>query len=194
MTMKKSAANPFDVNHLWPLMTHSSPSRLALVFSERGSEPAFSGSVIEKPDSICPSMSGSSHFSFCSLVPYLTRIVWLPEFGATTPNSDAGAEAVGEDLVHVGVGEEVEAHAAVLLGQVRRPQAVLLDPRLDVLAQLLGLLALGLVGAARPAAPQLALVRQDLLVDDRRRAHADVVDPLVERRHGLDVHRHGRGR
>ena len=29
MTMKKSAASPLDVNHLWPLMTHSSPSRTA---------------------------------------------------------------------------------------------------------------------------------------------------------------------
>ena len=34
-------------------------------------------------------MSGSSHLRFCSSVPYFTRIVWLPEFGATTPNSDA---------------------------------------------------------------------------------------------------------
>ena len=31
MTMKKSAANPLDVNHLCPLTTHSSPSRMAVV-------------------------------------------------------------------------------------------------------------------------------------------------------------------
>ena len=31
MTMKKSARLPFDVNHLWPLITHSSPSRRAVV-------------------------------------------------------------------------------------------------------------------------------------------------------------------
>ena len=31
MTMKKSAARPFEVNHLWPLITHSSPSRTAVV-------------------------------------------------------------------------------------------------------------------------------------------------------------------
>ena len=31
MTMKKSAAKPFEVNHLWPLMTQSSPSRTAVV-------------------------------------------------------------------------------------------------------------------------------------------------------------------
>ena len=89
MTMKKSAFLPFDVNHLWPLMTHSSPSRRAVVLSERGSEPGWSGSVIEKPDSNVPSISGSSHLRFCSSVPYFTRIVWLPELGATTPNSDA---------------------------------------------------------------------------------------------------------
>ena len=27
ITIRKSATDPFDVNHLWPLMTHSSPSR-----------------------------------------------------------------------------------------------------------------------------------------------------------------------
>ena len=74
-------------------MTHSSPSRTAEVVSDRGSEPAFSGSVIEKPDSMVPSISGSSHLRFCSSVPYLTRIVWLPELGATTPKSDAAPTA-----------------------------------------------------------------------------------------------------
>ena len=89
MTMKKSACLPFDVNHLCPLITHSSPSRRAVVLSERGSEPGWSGSVMEKPDSIRPSISGMSQRSFCSSVPYLTRIDSFPELGATTPNSDA---------------------------------------------------------------------------------------------------------
>ena len=31
MTMKKSAARPLEVNHLCPLITHSSPSRMAVV-------------------------------------------------------------------------------------------------------------------------------------------------------------------
>ena len=31
MTMKKSAASPLEVNHLCPLITHSSPSRMAVV-------------------------------------------------------------------------------------------------------------------------------------------------------------------
>jgi len=89
MTIRKSAALPFEVNHLWPLMTHSSPSRTALVLRLRGSLPAVSGSVIENPDSIVPSMSGRSHRRFCSSVPSRARSTWLPEFGATTPNSDA---------------------------------------------------------------------------------------------------------
>ena len=29
-------AIPFDVNHLWPLITHSSPSRRAVVWMEQG--------------------------------------------------------------------------------------------------------------------------------------------------------------
>ena len=69
MTIKKSARLPLEVNHLWPLITHSSPSRRAVVLIERGSEPAESGSVMENPDSILPSMSGISHFFFCSSVP-----------------------------------------------------------------------------------------------------------------------------
>ena len=93
ITMKKSASMPFEVNHLWPLITQSSPSSTAVVVRDRGSEPGFSGSVIEKPDSIVPSIKGNSHRSFCSSVPYLTRIDWFPEFGATTPNSDAAPMA-----------------------------------------------------------------------------------------------------
>ena len=60
---------------------------------ERGSEPACSGSVMEKPDCMVPSTSGSSHLRFCSSVPYLTSTVWLPEFGATTPKSEAAPTA-----------------------------------------------------------------------------------------------------
>ncbi len=50
MTMKKSASMPLEVNHLWPLITKSSPSITAVVSSERGSLPGLWGSVIEKPD------------------------------------------------------------------------------------------------------------------------------------------------
>jgi hypothetical protein len=85
ITIAKSARLAFDVNHLWPLITHSSPSRTARVRSERGSEPGASGSVMAKQLCIVPATSGSSHFFFCSGVPYLSRIFWLPEFGARIP-------------------------------------------------------------------------------------------------------------
>ncbi|CAB5005975.1 unannotated protein [freshwater metagenome] len=47
ITMRKSAFDPCDVNHLWPLTTYSSPSSTALVRMRVGSDPATSGSVIE---------------------------------------------------------------------------------------------------------------------------------------------------
>ena len=71
-----------DVNHLWPLMTHSSPSRTARVWSVVGSEPETSGSVIEKQLRISPSSSGRSQRSFCSSVPCSARISMLPVSGA----------------------------------------------------------------------------------------------------------------
>ncbi len=46
ITMMTSACAPPLVNHFSPLITHSSPSRTALVLNIRGSEPP-SGSVIE---------------------------------------------------------------------------------------------------------------------------------------------------
>ena len=54
ITSRMSAIEPFDVNHLCPLMTHSSPSRSARVFSSVGSEPAVAGSVMEKALRISP--------------------------------------------------------------------------------------------------------------------------------------------
>src|SRR2546430_16302856 len=58
IAIKKSAIMPFEVNHLWPLITHSSPFSSAVVFNRVGSEPAVSGSVIENADRILPSSSG----------------------------------------------------------------------------------------------------------------------------------------
>ncbi len=82
MTMRKSAIDPFVENHLWPLMTYSSPSRTAVVRSVVGSEPATSGSVIENADLRSPASSGYSQRSFCSSVPASARISLLPESGA----------------------------------------------------------------------------------------------------------------
>jgi hypothetical protein len=85
MTIAKFAAWAFEANHLWPLITQSSPSRSARVWIARGSEPGAFGSVMAKQDCIVPATSGSSHFFFCSGVPYLTRIFWFPALGAMTP-------------------------------------------------------------------------------------------------------------
>ena len=71
-----------EVNHLWPLITHSSPSSTARVCRVRGSDPATSGSVIEKQERISPSSSGRSQRSFCSSVPCSAMISELPVSGA----------------------------------------------------------------------------------------------------------------
>ena len=102
------------------------------------------------------------------------------------------ADGVGQHLVHVGVLEEVEAGAAVLLREVGRPQAGLLDPLLDLLAELAAFLAFLFGGVAvAPQAPDPGLVGEDALVDDVGGLPAQLVDVLVERRDRLDVHRHG---
>src|SRR6476660_7266828 len=86
MTMRKSAIEAFEENHLWPLRTHPSPSRSACVRSSVGSDPALSGSVIEKADFRSPASSGCSQRSFSADVPASARISELPESGAWLPN------------------------------------------------------------------------------------------------------------
>ena len=81
MVIRKSAREPFEVNHLWPSITHSSPSRRARVRISLGSEPATSGSVIENALRISPARSGSIHFFFCSLVPPTAISSALPGVG-----------------------------------------------------------------------------------------------------------------
>src|SRR5438874_2317191 len=76
---------PLLVNHLCPLMTHSSPSSTAVVDMFTGSEPACSGSVIEKAEKIFLSSSGSSHCRFCSSVPKSASTSELPVSGALLP-------------------------------------------------------------------------------------------------------------
>ena len=107
---------------MWPLMTQSSPSRSARVRSCVGSEPAFSGSVIEKADFRSPASSGCSQRSFCSGVPASARISQLPESGAWLPNALGANGELPEDLVHEAELDLAEALAAELGSQVRRPQ------------------------------------------------------------------------
>ena len=82
ITIAKPAPSAPDENHLWPSMTHSSPSCTARVRSSVGSDPETSGSVIEKNDRVSPSTSGRRNCSFCSSVPNRWRISPLPASGA----------------------------------------------------------------------------------------------------------------
>ncbi|MCY1186275.1 hypothetical protein D9M71_226670 [compost metagenome] len=68
MTMKNSAKRAFEANHFLPLITHSSPSRTAVVVKTCGSAPPC-GSVIAKQETISPASKGSSQRFFCSAVP-----------------------------------------------------------------------------------------------------------------------------
>ena len=91
ITIRKSATDPLDVNHLCPLITHSSPSRTADVFSSVGSDPAVSGSVMEKADRNSPSNKGCNHCSRCASFPDASIPTAsnsaFPESGALLPNT-----------------------------------------------------------------------------------------------------------
>ena len=71
-----------EMNHLWPLITHSSPSWTAIVRMPVGSEPATSGSVIAKHERTRPSSSGRRYFSFCSSLAWCSSVCMLPSSGA----------------------------------------------------------------------------------------------------------------
>src|SRR6476660_7082723 len=84
MTMRKSATDAFELNHLWPLITYSSPSSTARVANRVGSAPA-PGSVIEKQLRSSPRRSGCIHRSCCSSEPPIASSSALPESGALLP-------------------------------------------------------------------------------------------------------------
>ena len=121
MTIRKSLIDAFDENHLWPLMTHSSPSRIALVVSSVGSAPA-PGSVIEK------------QLRYCAVEQRLHPLLAL-RVGAAD-GDQLGIAAVGrvvaedaravdggaQDLVHQAQLDLAEAEAAHVGWQVRGPQ------------------------------------------------------------------------
>ena len=58
MRMAKLARWALEMNHLCPLITHSSPSGSACERMSVGSEPATSGSVMAKHDQAVPSHNG----------------------------------------------------------------------------------------------------------------------------------------
>ena len=57
-----------EIQAFWPLITHSSPSRTAVVRIAAGSEPA-SGSLSAKAGESSPEAQRGSHFCFSSSLP-----------------------------------------------------------------------------------------------------------------------------
>jgi hypothetical protein len=153
------------------LITHWSPSRRAVVLSERGSQP------------LLPLLLGS----------VLEQDLLISGVGRHHAEERRRAQAVGQHLVHVGVLEEAQAAAAVLLREMRRPQARLLHLGPDVRAQLARRLAITVADAFATPGPEPVLVRQDLAVHDLRGEVPNLVDPVRESGDGLDVHGHGDG-
>lgn len=71
-----------EMNHLRPLMTYSSPSRVIEVEMLVASEEATSGSVIANAERISPSSSGRSHSLRCHSLPNMDSTSMLPVSGA----------------------------------------------------------------------------------------------------------------
>ena len=82
MRMAKLARRALEMNHLCPLITHSSPSLTAKVLIRVGSDPATSGSVMAKQLMTRPSRSGRRYCSFCSSVAQCRSVCMLPSSGA----------------------------------------------------------------------------------------------------------------
>ena len=80
-----SATDALVMNHLWPLITHSSPSWTAVVPMTVGSAPALNGSVSANALEISPRRLGQSQRSFCASVAPWASSSMLPLSGACTP-------------------------------------------------------------------------------------------------------------
>ena len=134
ITKRMSATRPALVNHFSPLMTHSSPSRVAYVLKRLGSEPPC-GSVIEYADHSSWLSIGSSQRFFCSSVPYAASISMLPVSGAADAEHLRRRRVPAEDLVEETELELPVAGAAELLVEEDRKEALVLDLVLEVLDQ-----------------------------------------------------------
>ena len=84
-TSTMSATEALVMNHLWPLITHSSPSLTAVVPMTVGSAPARNGSVRAKALEISPRRLGQSQRSFWASVAPWASSSMLPLSGAWTP-------------------------------------------------------------------------------------------------------------
>ena len=161
MTMRKSATDPLDVNHLWPLITHSSPSRTAVVAMRVGSAPA-PGSVMEKALRSLPSSRGSSHRVRCSsrptgLDPHRQQL-GVARVGRVVAEDDRRQEAVRPSTSCSSPSRTWPKPMPAELGrQVRGPQALALDLFLQRRDRLGEVVAWSSVER---------LEREDLLVDE----------------------------
>ena len=126
MTMRKSAIDALEVNHLWPSMTHS--PRLVEHGARLQQRRVGAGAVGLGHRERRAQVAGQQRVQpalLLLLLPASARISELPESGAWLPKA-LGAERRGaEDLVHEAELDLAEALAAELGRQVRRPQAAL---------------------------------------------------------------------
>ena len=131
-TRTMSATDAFVMNHLWPLITHSSPSRPAVVLMTVGSAPAWNGSVSANALEISPRMLGHSHRSFCASVAPCASSSMLPLSGACTP------KIVIENMQRPMISDIkrqlqlAEARSTELRVEERTPQALLFHEALQV--------------------------------------------------------------
>ena len=124
ITIANAAPSAPDENHLCPSITHSSPSRTARVRSSVGSEPATSGSVIEKNERISPGDERREPALLLLVGAELPEDLGVAGVGRLAAEDVLRPRRAADLLVEVGVREEAGARAAGLGREVRRPQAV----------------------------------------------------------------------
>ena len=100
ITMKKSAANPLEVNHLCPLSTYSSPSRTAVVWMERGSEPGVFRLRHGEARLHRPFDQREQPLALLVLGAVLDEDRLVPRVGCDDAEERRRADGIGQDLVH----------------------------------------------------------------------------------------------
>src|SRR5215469_11609904 len=129
-------------------------------------------------------------FALLLVGPVLEQDLLVSRVGRDHAEQRRRPHAVGEHLIHIRVLQEIETGATVLGRQMGRPKARLFYFLLDRLAQRPRFAALLIGGAIAVAGPELALVGQDVAVDDLCGQRANFIDAGFERRDWLYVHLH----
>src|SRR5262249_9243731 len=105
-------------------------------------------------------------FALLLLGPVLEQDLLVSRVGRDHAEQRRRPHAVGQPLIHIRVLQEIEPGTTVLGWQMGRPETRMFYFPLDRLAQRPRLAALRIGGAIAIAGPELALVGQDLAVDD----------------------------